>query len=78
MVEPDDTLTPEDLSLAATLQARRPSPTLSFRGTLSRRIAQLDPGYGPRPAHLWVRAGALAAGGGVLVVLGLLVSLGAI
>jgi hypothetical protein len=78
MVEPEDTLSPEDLTFAASLDARRPSPTLTFRGALGRRIARQDPGYGHRPERLWLRAG-LSAGAGVLfVVLGLLVGTGAI
>jgi hypothetical protein len=78
MVEPEDTLSPDDLMLAATLEQRRPAPTLDFRGALSRRISSLDRGYGHRPARLRAHAGALAGAGMLLVVLGLLVSTGAI
>jgi hypothetical protein len=78
MVEPEDTLSPEDLMLAATLEARRPAPTLTFRGALSRRISSLDRGYGHRPTRLWTHAGVLAGAGALLVLLGLLVSTGAI
>ena len=78
MVEPEDTLSPDDLMLAATLEARRPAPTLDFRGALSRRISSLDRGYGHRPARLWAHAGALTGAGMLLVLLGLLVSSGAL
>jgi hypothetical protein len=78
MLEPEDTLSPDDLTLAAALEARRPAPTLDFRSALSRRISSLDRGYGHRPARLWAHAGALAGAGMLLVALGLLVSAGAI
>jgi hypothetical protein len=78
MVEPEDTLSPEDLMLAATLEARRPAPTLVFRGTLARRLTRQDPGYGHRPARLWAHAGVLAGAGALFVLLGLLVSTGVI
>jgi hypothetical protein len=78
MVEPEDTLSPEEMTFAASLEARRPSPTLTFRGALARRIARQDPGYGHRPEHLWARAGLFAGGGGLFVLLGLLVAIGTI
>jgi hypothetical protein len=78
MVEPEDTLSPDDLILASTLEARRPAPTLDFRGALSRRISSLDRGYGHRPARLWAHAGALAGAGMLLLLLGVLVSIGTI
>jgi hypothetical protein len=78
MVEPEDTLSPEDLMLAATLEARRPAPAPVFRGTLAKRLTRQDPGYGHRPARLWAQAGVLAGAGALFVLLGLLVSTGAI
>ena len=78
MVEPEDTLSPEDLMLAASLEARRPAPTPVFRGTLAKRLTRQDRGYGHRPARLWAHAGVLAGAGALLVLLGLLVSTGAI
>jgi hypothetical protein len=78
MVEPEDTLDPQDLALAAALEARRPVPPLVFRGALARRIAREDPGYGHRPARLWLKAGTLSCAGALIVLLGLLVSTGAI
>ena len=78
MVEPEENLSPEDLMVAATLEARRPSPTPAFRGALGRRLTSLDPGYGHRPARLWAHAGMLAGVGALIVLLGLLVSTGVI
>jgi hypothetical protein len=78
MVEPEDSLSPEDLMLAASLEARRQAPTPVFRSALSTRLTRQDPGYGHRPARLWAHAGVLAAAGALLVLLGLLVSTGAI
>ena len=68
MVEPEDTLSPEDLMLAASLEARRPAPTPVFRGTLARRLTRQDPGYGHRPARLLTHAGVLAGAIGPDVV----------
>jgi hypothetical protein len=78
MVEPEDALSPEDLMLAASLEARRPAPTPVFRGALAKRLTRHDPGYGHRPARLWAHVGLLAVAGALFVLLGLLVSAGAI
>jgi hypothetical protein len=78
MVEPEDTLSPEDLMLAASLEARRPAPTPVYRGRLAKRLTRQDMGYGHRPARLWTHAGVLAGAGALFVLLGLLVSTGAI
>jgi hypothetical protein len=78
MVEPEDTLSPEDLVFAASLEARRPSPTLTFRGALRRRVARQDRGYGHRPEDLWARAAMFAGAGAVFVLLGVLFGTGAL
>lgn len=78
MDEIEESLSPEDLMVVATLEARRPVPTLAFRGALSRRLTSLDPGYGHRPARLWAHAGVLTGAGVVFVLMGLLVSMGVI
>jgi hypothetical protein len=43
----------DEVALGERLNAARPVPGAEFRGALARHLAALDPGYGPRPAHLW-------------------------
>lgn len=74
--EPDPNT--EEQAVARSLDALRPVPTPAFRGGLARRLVNLDPGYGHRPEWLWQRAVALAGAGVLLVLLGLLISTGAI
>jgi hypothetical protein len=78
MTEPEIQPTAEEKAVAEALMAQRPVPTPVFRGTLGETLTNSDPGYGHRPARLWVRAGVLAGSGALLVLLGLLVSTGAI
>lgn len=68
----------EERAAAESLRAHRPAPSAMFRGALARRLTELDPGYGHRPERLWLYAGALTAAGALLVLLGLLVSTGAV
>ena len=68
----------EEQATAESLLAHRPAPNAAFRGALARQLQVLDPGYGPRPERLWIHAGVLAGAGALLVLLGLLVSTGAI
>jgi hypothetical protein len=52
--------------VAEHLRIERPVPPAAFRGQLRRRLAERDPGYGPRPERLRLRlmvAGYLGAGG---------------
>ena len=76
--EPELELSAEERSLAAALDAVRPAPSPGFRGALSRRLVNSDPGYGHRPERLWGHAAVLAGAGALLVLLGLLVSTGAL
>ena len=66
-------LAAEERRVAEQLTAGRPVPRLTFRAAMRNRMAALDPGYGPRPEHLWVAvAGCLIAGLLLLAVGGLL------
>jgi hypothetical protein len=70
----DAYLTPEaaaaERALAELLEAGRPLPRATFRQTLARRLRDADPGWGPRPAHLWPQALALIAVGAALLLIG--------
>ncbi len=71
-------LDPDALRAGELLSRRRPPPPASFRGTLGRRLQELDPGWGPRPERLiglvcfYVGLGLLLIGLGALSGLGLL------
>lgn len=78
MVQPADNLSPEDLVVAAALEARRPAPAPAFRGALAQRLTHLDPGYGHRPARLWAHVAALTCLGALILALALFVSSGAL
>ncbi|MGO9752508.1 MAG: hypothetical protein ACLP8S_00715 [Solirubrobacteraceae bacterium] len=81
MTEQDDispALEPADDALAEQLDAGRPAPSAGFRGALGRHLFALDPGYGPRPAHLRLAVAAYLVLGALLVLLGGLMSSGAI
>jgi hypothetical protein len=66
----------QDQELARRLHGGRPVPAAGFRGALGRRIASLDPGYGPRPARIRLMVAAYAVAGMVLIAAGALVAIG--
>lgn len=74
----DHDLDPEDQALVAEVQAERPVPSSGFRGALGRYLARRDPGYGPRPPLLRLRALAWIAAGTVLLAVGTLQATSAI
>jgi hypothetical protein len=77
----DDTppeLEAADRELAAQLESERAMPNPSFRGALGRHLTGLDPGYGPRPAALRIRAATWLAAGALLLLLAVLIGVGAI
>ncbi len=78
MNEPENELSADERVIADALVAARPAPAPTFRSALGSSLAERDPGYGHRPPRLWTRAGVLAGAGALLVLLGLLVSTGAI
>ena len=69
-------LTEEERALAQRLQAARPLPTPGFRGALGRYLVQHDPGYGPRPEELGMKAARLFGGGALLLAVGALQATG--
>ena len=68
--------TPDDHKLAERLSGQRPVPAAGFRGALGRHLAAIDPGYGPRPAHLRVMVSAYISAGTLLIALGALQATG--
>lgn len=70
--EENDNETAADQVFADKLEAARPVPAAGFRGALGRHLAALDPGYGPRPRHLWLLSGGYLVAGGVLLLIGAL------
>lgn len=62
-------LDPVDQDLAERLRMARPVPGAAFRGALSRRLAEQDPGYGPRPDRLRLMVAGYLGAGGVLIAL---------
>jgi hypothetical protein len=62
-------LEPLDRDLADRLRIARPVPGAAFRGALSRRLAEQDPGYGPRPERLRLMVAGYLAAGGLLIAL---------
>jgi len=71
-------LGPGESELADRLGGERPLPAADFRGALGRRLAGLDPGYGPRPQRLWLIVAAYLAAGFLLIALGALSATGAL
>jgi hypothetical protein len=75
-------LTPEqaaaERAFAEQLETARPVLRLTFRETLRRRLSDEDPGWGPRPEHLWPQAFALIAVGALLLILGAALAVGGI
>jgi hypothetical protein len=63
--------TPEagDRELAEELRTARPVPGVGFRGSLHRHLAELDPGYGPRPERLRLLVACYIGAGGLLIAL---------
>jgi hypothetical protein len=55
--------------LADRLRIARPVPGAGFRGALGRRLAERDPGYGPRPERLRLIAAGYIGAGGLLIAL---------
>jgi hypothetical protein len=78
MNEFDVPISAEERAIADALVARRPMPAPSFRSELSNELAASDPGYGHRPARLWLHAGSVTTAGVLLLLVGLLVSTGTI
>jgi hypothetical protein len=78
MNEFDVSISAEERAIADALVARRPVPTPTFRSELSSELATSDPGYGHRPARLWLHVGAVTSAGVLLLLVGLLVSTGTI
>ncbi len=74
----DPGLEPAERELAERLVATRAVPAAGFRGSLGRRLAAEDPGYGPRPpglrgsVALYLASGALMGGFGALRAVGVL------
>jgi hypothetical protein len=66
----------DDDELAARLAAERALPTPAFRGGLGRLLSSLDPGYGHRPEDLWRAVGLFGVAAVILVLVGLLQSVG--
>jgi hypothetical protein len=62
-------LDPPDEDLADRLTIARPVPGAAFRGALSRRLAERDPGYGPRPERLQLMVAGYLGAGGLLIAL---------
>ena len=61
-----------DQVFADQLDSARPMPPAGFRGALGRHLAAIDPGYGPRPEHLWLLVLGYLLAGGVLLLVGAL------
>jgi hypothetical protein len=74
--EPDfeTDLDPGERALGERLQRSRPVPAAGFRGALGRRLAERDPGYGPRPQWLVPVASGCFGGGLVLIALAALIA----
>jgi hypothetical protein len=70
--------TPQEEAIGERLGTDRPLPTAGFRGALGRHLAVLDPGYGPRPQNMRWKALSFAAGGLLLLALGLLQATGSL
>ena len=62
-------LEPAEQDLADRLALARPVPSAGFRGRLGRRLADRDPGYGPRPERLRLMVAGYLGAGGLLIAL---------
>ncbi len=58
-----------EADLADRLALARPVPPAAFRGELGRRLADRDPGYGPRPERLRLLVAGYLGAGGLLIAL---------
>jgi hypothetical protein len=67
---------PEEAVVIEILDETKPLPPETFRGELAQRLAEEDPGWGPRPEHLWPQALGLITVGIALLVIGALISAG--
>jgi hypothetical protein len=74
----DAELYPPERELGDRLAQSRPVPRAGFRGALGRRLAERDPGYGPRPAWLIPVASSCFGSGLVLVLLAALSARGSL
>jgi hypothetical protein len=66
---PGGELAAAEEDLAERLRIGRPVPPAGFRGELFRRLAERDPGYGPRPERLRLIVAGYLGAGGVLIAL---------
>ena len=69
MTEEPVALGSADQELAERLRIARPVPGAAFRGVLGRRLAEHDPGYGPRPDRLRLMVAGYLGAGGLLIAL---------
>jgi hypothetical protein len=76
--EEKDVLPEVEARVAELLVREKPLPSPGFRGMLGRHLARRDPGYGPRPAWLRLRAAGCIATGIALLVIGALQAGGAL
>jgi hypothetical protein len=69
--EPTDpaALEGDERNPATHLTIARPVPGAGFRGALSRRLSELDRGYGPRPERLRLMVAGYLGAGGLLIAL---------
>ncbi len=74
----DPELDSADRELGERLGRDRPVPTAGFRGILARRLAERDPGYGPRPRWLVPIVSGCVSGGLALILLSALGATGAL
>jgi hypothetical protein len=74
----DSELDPPERELGERLEQDRPAPPAGFRGALGRRLAERDPGYGPRPRWLVPIVTASFSGGLALILLSALAAMGSL
>jgi hypothetical protein len=64
--------------LVEEMVAARSLPTAGFRGALARHLVYQDPGYGPRPQGLRLRAAGFLVPSALIMLLGLLQATGSL
>jgi hypothetical protein len=74
----DDEHDDVEREVAERLTQQRPVPAAGFRGALGRRLADRDPGFGPRPEHLVPLVSAGLGGGLALIALAALLATGSL